>query len=133
MAAAILIVGHEPVLLETRAELLKDWKVTTSASGKAVESIRSTVPDVLIVCHTIPDLDAETFIAIAREINPNVQALGLCLPDETRRLSAELYAVQLHDPGNLAKRRRSPSAIVRGAGRIWPAGLIAETVEGDPT
>ena len=41
MKAWILIVGDDPILLHTRAELLRDWQITTVSSRDAGEAMRS--------------------------------------------------------------------------------------------
>ena len=40
MKASILIVGDDPVLLHTRAELLRDWQIVTASSRDAEEAMR---------------------------------------------------------------------------------------------
>lgn len=101
MVAAILIVGDEPILLETRADLLFGWQVSTSDAKEAVRSIRCTLPDLLIFCQTVPDGKADELMELARELNPNVRGLGICQQGETRNLNADLYEVRLNDPGYL--------------------------------
>jgi hypothetical protein len=61
-------------------------------------SIRSTIPDFLIFCHTVPDETAEELIELARELNPNILALGICRPGETRNVNAEQYEIRFDDP-----------------------------------
>jgi hypothetical protein len=101
VVAAILIVGNEPMLLETRADLLLGWQVSTSDAKGAVRSVQSTLPDLLIFCQSIPDETADELIALARELNPNARALGIPRQGETRKLNAELYQMRLDDPGYL--------------------------------
>jgi CheY-like chemotaxis protein len=50
MKAAILIVGDDLALLETRAAMLKAWHVSTTTAEHAVEAIRSTAHDLIIFC-----------------------------------------------------------------------------------
>ncbi len=101
MKAAILIVGDDPALLETRAELLKAWQVSTTTSRHAVEEIRSKFFDVMIVCHSISDETARTLIHQARELNPALKTLAICFSGQEREVDAELYEVQLQNPGRL--------------------------------
>jgi response regulator RpfG family c-di-GMP phosphodiesterase len=101
VVAAILIVGDEPVSLETLADLLLGWQVSTSDAKEAVRPIRCTLPDLLIFCQSVPDERADELIERARELNPNVRSLGICRQGETRNLNAELYEVRLNDPGYL--------------------------------
>jgi CheY-like chemotaxis protein len=101
MKAAILIVGDDPVLLETRAELLKAWQVSTTTCQHAVEEIRSQCYDLIIFCQTIPDETAQTMVNQARKLNPSVKALAMHGSGQERDLDAELYETQLQNPGRL--------------------------------
>jgi len=47
---AILIVGDDPILLETRAHLLQDWQASTTTSKGSVEAIRAKSYDLIIFC-----------------------------------------------------------------------------------
>jgi CheY-like chemotaxis protein len=99
--ATILIVGNEPILLETRAKLLGDWRASTTAPKDAVAAIRSTAHDLIIFCQTISDTTAQTLINSARELNPDVLVLAIRHPDQERNLDAELYEVEITKPGRL--------------------------------
>jgi hypothetical protein len=99
LVAAILIVGDEPALVGSLADQLTGWQISTSVSREAVQSIRSTLPDLLIFCHTVPDETAEELVRLARELNPSVRALGICPLGETRKLNAEHYDTRLRDAG----------------------------------
>ena len=52
MKASILIVGDDPVLLHTRAELLRDWQIVTANSREAEEAILARTYDLLIFSKT---------------------------------------------------------------------------------
>jgi CheY-like chemotaxis protein len=99
MAAAILIVGNDPILSETRAALLTGWRVRVSNSRGALESIRSTAADLIIFCQTISDETARQLLDRARDLNPNVLALAITHFGKKRSLEAVLYDVQFEDPG----------------------------------
>jgi DNA-binding response OmpR family regulator len=101
MTAAILIVGDDPALLETRADLLKTWQVSTTTSKDVVEEVRSKLYDVIIFCQTISDERAQTLIKQARELNPSVKALAIHVSGQERDVDADLYEIQLQDPGRL--------------------------------
>jgi DNA-binding NtrC family response regulator len=102
MKAAILIVGDDPALLETRAALLKAWHVTTTTDEHAIEAIRSTTHDLIIFCQTIPDATAQTLIEQAREMNPHVVTLALKHPGQERILDdAKQFEVQITKPERL--------------------------------
>ena len=64
--------------------------------------IRATCPDLLILCQTVPDDRARTLIERARALNPVVKVLAVCQYSHRRDLDAELYEVQLDDPGAFA-------------------------------
>jgi CheY-like chemotaxis protein len=101
MTAEILIVGDDPALLETRADLLKAWQVSTTTSGHAVEKIRSKFYDLMIFCQTISDETAQTLINQARELNPTLKTLAIHISGQERDVDAELYEIQLQNPGRL--------------------------------
>ena len=103
MVAAILIVGDDPVLLQTRADLLREWQVSTSTSQQAFQAIRASAFDLLIVCQTVSDNTAAQLIDKAREINPDVQALAIAQVHQERNLNVELFEVQLNDPDRLRR------------------------------
>ncbi len=99
MKGEILIVGDDPALLQTRADLLKAWQVSTTTSRRAVEEIRSKVYGLLILCQTIPDETAQALIYRARGFNPTVKTLAIHLSGQERNVEAELYEIQLQNPG----------------------------------
>ena len=99
--ATILMVGDEPLLLQTRSDLLRDWHVSTATSDRATEAIRSAAYRLLIICQTIPDSVAQKLIDQAREMNPNVLVLAMSQVDQERNLDVELFEVQLKDPDRL--------------------------------
>jgi DNA-binding response OmpR family regulator len=101
MTAAILIVGDDPALLETRADLLKAWQVSTTTSRHAVEEVRSKFCDLMIFCQTISDETAQTLINQAREMNSTVKSLAIHVSGQERDVDAELYEIQLQNPGRL--------------------------------
>jgi hypothetical protein len=99
MRVKILIVGDDLMLTETRVGLLSDWQPSASISVQAPGVIRSIVPDLLIVCQTIPDEKAQELIQTARALNPKVQVLAVCRYGQKRDLEAERFEVKLNDPG----------------------------------
>jgi DNA-binding NtrC family response regulator len=103
MAAAILIVGDDSVLLQTRAALLREWQVSTATSKQAIEAVHSAPYDLLIICQTVSDAAAGQLIDKAREMNPNVLALAISQIGQERNLTAELFEVQLSDPDRLRR------------------------------
>jgi hypothetical protein len=99
MRVKVLIVGDDPILTETRVGLLSDWQPSASTSTHASDLIRSIVPDLLIVCQTVPDEKAKELIESARALNPRVLALAVCRYQQKRDLDVERFEVQLNNPG----------------------------------
>jgi CheY-like chemotaxis protein len=103
MVAAILIVGDDPVLLQTRADLLREWQVSTSTSQQAFQSIRASAFDLLVICQTVPDFTAGQLIDKGREMNSSILVLAMSRAGQQRNLDAELFEVQLGDPDRLRR------------------------------
>jgi CheY-like chemotaxis protein len=102
MVAAILIVGDDSVLLQTRAALLREWQVSTSTSTQAFQATH-TAYDLLIFCQTVSDTTARQLIDKAREMNPYVKALAISHVGRKRNLNMERFEVQLRDPDRLRR------------------------------
>jgi DNA-binding response OmpR family regulator len=98
--AWILIVGDDPVLLHTRAELLRDWHITTASSRDAGEAVRARKYDLLIFSQTVQETSARSLITQARELHPNTRILAIRSADD-RRLGLPTYQVDLCNPGGL--------------------------------
>jgi hypothetical protein len=94
MVAAISIVGDEPMLLQTRAELLREWQVSTSTSQRAFQAVHAAAYDLLIICQTVSDTTAGQLIDKARQMNPYVLALAISQVGQERNLNVELFEVQ---------------------------------------
>ena len=100
MKALILIVGDDPVLLRTRAELLRDWQITTVNSRDAGEALRSRHYDLVILSQTVHEKQARSLIAQAQELDPNPRILAIRSGDD-RQLGSPTYQVDLNNPGGL--------------------------------
>jgi DNA-binding response OmpR family regulator len=96
----ILIVGDDPVLLHTRAELLRDWQVATASSRGAREAMLARKYDLVIVSQTVNETQARSLIAQARELRPNPKILAI-RSAEDRQLESPTYQVDLNNPGGL--------------------------------
>jgi DNA-binding response OmpR family regulator len=103
MVAAILIVRDDPMLLQTRADLLGEWQVSTATSNQAFQAVHSAAYDLLIVCQTISDSTAGQLIDEARKLNPNVLALAISQVGQKRDLNVEVFEVHMTDPGRLRR------------------------------
>ena len=100
MKALILIVGDDPILMRTRAELLRDWQITTVSSRNAEEALRSRPYDLVILSQTVQETQARTLIAQALELDPNPRILAIRSGDD-RQLGSPTYQVDLNNPGGL--------------------------------
>lgn len=100
MNARILIVGDDPVLLRTRAELLRDWQITTVYSRDAEEAIATGGYDLLILSQTVQEAMARSLIAQALQLHPNPGILSI-RSAEDRQLGSTTYQVDLNNPGGL--------------------------------
>jgi CheY-like chemotaxis protein len=100
MKALILIVGDDPVLLRTRAELLRDWEITTVNSRDAGEALRSRSYDLVILSQTVQETKARSLIAQALQLDPNPRILAIRSGDD-RQLGSPTYQVDLNNPGGL--------------------------------
>ena len=75
--ASILVVGDDPILLETRVDLLSGWHVSRATSRDAIQAIQSIEPDLVILCETISGDIAKKLAKRARETNPSVIVMAI--------------------------------------------------------
>ena len=100
MKALILIIGDDPVLMKTRAELLRDWQITTVNSRDAGEALRARPYNLVILSQTVQETQARNLIAQAQELDPNPRILAIRSGDD-RQLGSQTYQVDLNNPGGL--------------------------------
>src|ERR1700758_1658699 len=100
MKALILIIGDDPVLMRTRAELLRDWQITTVNSRDAGEALRLRPYDLVILSQTVQEAQARSLIAQVQELRPNPKILAIRSGD-SRQLEFPTYQVDLNNPGGL--------------------------------
>lgn len=117
MKASILIVGDDPVLLHTRAELLRDFQIVTASSWEASDAIRERTYDLLIFSQTVQEKVARALIEQARQLHPKSRILAIRSGEE-RHVGSATYQVELNNPGGL----RSAVAKIL-ASRLTPAEL----------
>jgi hypothetical protein len=98
--ASILIVGDDPVLLHTRAELLRDWQIVAASSREAEPAIRAQPYDLFILCQTVQEKVGRTLIGQALHVHPECRILTIRSAEE-RHLGSETYQVELNNPGGL--------------------------------
>ncbi len=100
MKACILIVGDDPVLLRTRAELLRDWQITAVSSREASEAMRARNYDLLILSQTVQEPLARKLIAQARDLVCRPRILTIST-GANQPLGLPAYQVDLCNPGGL--------------------------------
>jgi DNA-binding NtrC family response regulator len=101
MTAEILIVGDDPVLLETRTNSLKAWQVSTTSPEQAVEEFRSKFYDLIIFCQTIPEETSRTLIDQVHKLDPTVKTLAMRVSGPEHDVDADLYGVLFEQPNRL--------------------------------
>jgi CheY-like chemotaxis protein len=101
--ARILIVGDDPVLQRTRAELLRDWQITAVNSREAAEALRARNYDLLILSQTVQEPLARKLIAQARDPVCHPQELKILTisTGANQPLGLPAYQVDLRNPGGL--------------------------------
>jgi hypothetical protein len=98
--AWILIVGDDPILQHTRAELLRDWQIATASSRDAGKAMLARKYDLLIFSQTVKEPVAKRLIAQARELHPKPRILTIRSGSD-RQLGSPTYEVDLNNPGGL--------------------------------
>jgi DNA-binding NtrC family response regulator len=98
--ASILIVGDDPVLMHTRAELLRDWQIVTANSRDAEKAILARPYDLLIFSQTVQEKVVRSLIDHARQLHPGSRMLAIRSAGD-RDLGPPTYQVELNNPGGL--------------------------------
>jgi DNA-binding NtrC family response regulator len=98
--ASILIVGDDPVLLHTRAELLRDWQIVTANSREAKEAILARTYDLLIFSQTVQEKVVRGLVDQARQLHPEPRILTI-RSGGSRQVGLPTYQVELNNPGGL--------------------------------
>jgi DNA-binding NtrC family response regulator len=98
--ASILIVGDDPVLLHTRAELLRDWRIASASSREAEQAILARPYELLILCQTVQEKAGRSLIEEVLHLHPKCRILTIRSAGE-RQLGSQTYQVELNNPGGL--------------------------------
>ena len=114
MKASILIVGDDPVLLHTRAELLRDWQTVTASSRDAEEAMLARTYDLLIFSQTVQEKVVRSLIDQARRLRPESRILAIRL---SRRAARGITDVPggAEQSGRVAVRSRQDSGLLPDA------------------
>jgi DNA-binding NtrC family response regulator len=75
LKASVLIVGDDPHLLRTYAELLPEWQVATARPSEAEEAIRAFAFDLLIISQIVSETAARILLALAINVHPQPKVL----------------------------------------------------------
>jgi DNA-binding NtrC family response regulator len=98
--AWILIVGDDPILQHTRAELLRDWQIATTSSRDAGKAMLARNYDLVIFSQTVQETAAKRLIAQLQELHPRPRILTIRSGSD-RQLGSPTYEVDLNNPGGL--------------------------------
>jgi hypothetical protein len=103
MNAAILLVGQYPVLLATRADLLRDWHTVATDPVGAIKALQLRSYDLLILCQSVPDSIAKQLIADATSLHPGIKVLALAYDGEDRNLGTVGFTPDIYKPSHFKK------------------------------
>ena len=102
VTATILIVGTDPILLETRAAVLRGrYEATTVHPDEAVAVLRTLLYDILVVCSSLPFEKASKFIKDIRQEFPTLPIVRLVAIEspEVETTMVEKIVRAAHEPG----------------------------------
>ena len=95
----ILLVGDDESLLITRALLLSEWNTLAVNSKGAPEALKKPC-DLMVLCQTVPLLNALTIIDLAKRLHPSPIMFALRFPEDSQQLGVKVHLVNSHDnPG----------------------------------
>ncbi len=110
-SAAVLNLGYDPPLLETRSIMLKNagFRVRSVASAAAaLHALSFQAFDVIILCHTVPERQRREVIEAARKRTPSVKTVVLYRVTRAEAEGADV-ALDSHDgPEALVSAVQSP-------------------------
>jgi DNA-binding NtrC family response regulator len=82
-----LIVGNNPVLLQTRTELIQQWQIVTASSRDAGEAITARDYDLLIFSRTVIEEAANGLTRQAQARCPHLNVIAISREEDERRLA----------------------------------------------
>jgi CheY-like chemotaxis protein len=103
----ILLAGQDYRLLETRAAVLKRTgaNVISCSGGEALDAVKSEMPDLVVLCHSLAVDDAELMADRVRDCCPTTKVLLVLSevgPDKPY-CNAKFDATTLAEPSRLVK------------------------------
>ncbi len=110
----ILLVGADASLLHSRCLVLQTITATISSStaADAVAILEQRAIDLLIVCHTLSNKDAQSLCETSRRCTPAVKSLLIVTADQARAEACVADLLFLVDDG--------PERLVRAAESLLP-------------
>jgi DNA-binding NtrC family response regulator len=96
-----LIVGDNPVLLQTRTELLQEWQIVTASSREAGEAIQARAYDLLIFSQTVLEETVNALASQAQARCPHLNVIAISREEDEKRLASATYRVDLRFPNGL--------------------------------
>jgi hypothetical protein len=104
----IVLAGQDVRLLETRGEVLKKAgaRVVCCFGEQAFDVVTSEAPDLLVICHTIADKDAEAIADMAHAYCPKTRVLLMLsqLVENQPHADGRFDATSKSDPAQLVER-----------------------------
>lgn len=129
----ILLAGQDGRLLETRAAVLKKTgaEVIYCIGSQVSNIVASEMPDLLVLCHSLAETEAEAIVDTVRECCPKTRVLLVVsqLTDAKQYKGAKFDATSLSEPAKLIKRatellERFPSLYVKEITYDWPGPTV---------
>jgi DNA-binding NtrC family response regulator len=115
-----LIVGDNPVLLQTRTELLQEWQIVTASSRDAGEAIQARAYDSLIFSQTVLEETVSGLTSQTQARCPHLNVIAISGDEEEKRLASATYRVDLRFPNGL---RIAVSGLLSHMGHELPVKL----------
>jgi DNA-binding NtrC family response regulator len=95
MKERILLVGEDPVLLETRALLLSDWETEIKDTHSAIATIATEQFDVVILGQLVTAKNAQLVISSAKEKEPAPEILAIRNGGDSAALGVDTHQIDL--------------------------------------
>ena len=96
MKPTILLVEDYPPLLETRAEVLREWNVFKTNAAEAPAAISKRAYDLIIFCQSVQDSVAEDLTAQATELYPGIKVFAFSCGGEPHRPHLATFAPDIY-------------------------------------
>lgn len=95
MKERILLVGEDPVLLETRALLLSDWQTEIKDTFHAIAALEAERFDVVILGQLVTAKNARLVISSAKRQEPVPEILAIRYVDDPADLGVDTHEIDL--------------------------------------